>query len=461
MDSFPNPNSCTRLWEFLAGVLLALILKRVTVSARVARVAGWAGLAAMLSFAAFFDLSALLPGYMSLVPVLAAAGIIVSAKAKVEPQILLAKPVLWFANSSFAFYLWHWPILVFYRWRVDDNVSLLAGLGILSVSALLAVATTRLFEDPFRRWTLLAKRPLLSLFLSLVLLLPPAAATWQWQLELRGSQVRDAQAIEDYRSEGNLPPPGETVPSTLVAKGDLSSSYETGCHQNGTDPEIIECFWGDHQGAERKIVVAGGSHENQWLDVAIEAANEQGVSVAGYTKSNCPYGDNEMAASLGQKRDPSCGEWSKALQEKLLADPPDVLVAMGTRTEDGTETIPEWKLTYFSELINAGIPVVAIRDNPRFEEDVVRCVELKGASECSIDAESFFTKDIAGQVPDHELFHFVDLESEYCPEGICTVIQDQVLVYRDTNHLTRTWTLSRGAPVRDAIVSALEMPDAT
>ena len=106
-------NTFTRLWEFVAGALAALLLKTPVKHARVARVFGWLGLVALLSFGALFDLSRLLPGALSLVPVFAAIGLIWSSMARVEPQILVLRPVLWVADSSFAFYLWHWPLLVF------------------------------------------------------------------------------------------------------------------------------------------------------------------------------------------------------------------------------------------------------------------------------------------------------------------------------------------------------------
>ena len=67
--------------------------------------------------------------------------------------------VLWVADASFAFYLRHWPLLVFYRHQSDEQVDLAAGLAIIGVSLVLAVITTKLIEDPIRKSRWLSGRP--------------------------------------------------------------------------------------------------------------------------------------------------------------------------------------------------------------------------------------------------------------------------------------------------------------
>lgn len=161
--------------------------------------------------------------------------------------------------------------------------------------------------------------------------------------------------------------------------------------------------------------------------------------------------------------DPSCQDWSDEVLERLLRDRPDVVVAMATRTEKGVETIPEWKRTHFKQLSEAGIPVVAIKDNPRFEEDIPRCIELRGAANCAITADAFFSPTDGLDVPEYDGFIFVDLLEQYCPAGICSVTQRwpddegeaEILVYRDSNHLTNTWVTLNSDPVKEAILQAL------
>ncbi len=450
----------TRVWEFLAGVLLALILPRLVIPQWVAAVSGWAGLVAILAFGAFFDLSTTLPGYMSLVPVAAAAGVIVASRASVEPIFLIAKPMLWFADSSFAFYLWHWPLLVFYRWQINEDVSLLGGLAILTLAAGLALLTTRLVETPFRRWALLSRYPILSTILSLALLLPAFTLTAHWDRTSKDLIDKDLHELKQYVDADAEPPRGALLPSLRSAKADRPSVYGHGCHQNGKDSEVLECVWSRDKSRSRTIVVAGGSHEAQWIETAIDVADESGVTVIGYTKSGCPFGDN---ASAPESVDPSCEEWSELVLERILEDPPDVVVAMATRIEEDIETIPEWKRSYFEQLNNAGISVVAIRDNPRFDQDIPQCIELNGTENCEIASADFFTPTEDLEVPEDDNFIFVDLANSYCPGGTCTVIQDwpnaqddaQVLVYRDDNHLTRTWVTQHNKPVKDAISRAL------
>lgn len=159
-----------RFWEFLAGAILAFALPHVVLSGAVALVIGWIGLTVMVSFAAVGDFSHMLPGFLSLVPVCAASAVIASSSSRAEPGILKSKPLLWFADSSFAFYLWHWPLLVFYRAKIANDVSISGGVLILLLSIALAVATTKLIETPFRRWKLLREKPLVSVAATVLLL---------------------------------------------------------------------------------------------------------------------------------------------------------------------------------------------------------------------------------------------------------------------------------------------------
>ena len=72
-------NTFARLWEFMAGALLFLLMRRGIQNRKAAQIIGWAGFLTLLLLGAFLDLSRLLPGYLSLLPVSAALAIIASS----------------------------------------------------------------------------------------------------------------------------------------------------------------------------------------------------------------------------------------------------------------------------------------------------------------------------------------------------------------------------------------------
>lgn len=444
-------NTFTRLWEFMAGALLAVLLVREIRSKVLASVLGWVGLLVLIFFGAALDLSAFLPGAVSLIPVTSAILIILSSYSSSEPAILRSRPVLWFADASFAFYLWHWPLLIVYRLRIDEDVNLLGGVAILLLSALLAVATTRFVEAPIRNSAPLQRSLVATLVAGSLTLIPAAAGLGYWKLTNDHAYAAAAADVEALTS--GAPSTGALVPAPIYARDDIVDSYTNGCHQTITDPEVIPCVSGE-EGAAARVALVGGSHSLQWLNVVREVAANHDAEVVSMTKSACVFGD--VAALNSDEYHPSCKEWSSNVLAELLGNPPDAVITIATRQIDGREEIPDGYRVYFDALSSAGIPVVGIRDNPWFDDDIPPCIELRGAAECGIDRTSFYREITALDVPELDQFTFVDTADDYCTATECGVIDGAVLMYRDRHHLTGTWTLQHGQRVAGALREVID-----
>ena len=435
-----------RLWEFAAGALLGLVASRIVVPPGVLKALGWAGLAAIVGFAAIADPSRLLPGALSLVPVLAAAAVIVASRAGLEPAPLKSRPVLWFADSSFAFYLWHWPLLVLYRWRFGQDVSFAGGLAILLLAAGLAVATTRLVEQPFRRSALLGRSAVATVAASALLVGLGGGVLQGWLAEERTSAQTAWQTVEMVLA-GQSVPDGELAPAPQVATDDHSSPYLLNCNLGATEEGVTSCTWGD-QASEITVAVVGASHDAQWIESISGLGEQHGFRVVSMTKNACPFGD---VAAAGFEADPSCLDWNEAVLQRLLDDPPSLVFTMATMTTNSGDEESAWKVPYFERLSEAGIKVLGVRDNPRFDDRVPDCVEVRGLDACGRPTWEALAPIETLEVPELPHFTFLDITSEYCPDDHCPAAQDGLLIYRDNDHLTTTWTLLRGGTIHNAI----------
>lgn len=454
-------NTGARLWEFMIGGLTALWLRRGIRSPAAARLLGWAGLLLLLFLGAFLDLSRLLPGWLAILPVSAAVALIVSSWTGDEPALLRAKPVLLLADASFAIYLWHWPLLVFYRYRINQEVSLFGGLAIIIAAILLALATTRWIENPIRRSAKLQSSWVLSLLATALLMVPTLAAYVFWKHEYAAAVTSPAtaQVPDDSLSSeaGGIGPRSLSVPvqdlrpKPVQSRDDNAGAYGRGCHQNAKDAEVIGCEWGDPS-APMVVALVGGSHSLQWLPAVVEGAEESNARVVSFTKSNCLFG---VVSEFGLDRDPSCSEWNEDLAEQLIAMEPDLVVTIGTRVIDGTETVPKGYATRFAELFNHGIPVLAIRDNPLFDFDPPSCAEIEGPDVCTMPTDEWYVGLSELENPTSDLFTFVDTAPYLCSAGECGIVDGDILMYRDYNHLTNTWVTERGGFVGEAVAEAL------
>ena len=158
-----------RAWEIMLGSLLAFASVGVVRLPALGRsLIGWFGLASVVLAAIRFDAETAFPGTAALLPVLGAVGIIAAGDTATGPIILLRHRSLQYLGSvSFALYLWHWPLIVFYE-HLHGKPDWLGRVVIVVIAFLLAEASRRWVENPVRWNTWLSLRPLRSIGAGLV-----------------------------------------------------------------------------------------------------------------------------------------------------------------------------------------------------------------------------------------------------------------------------------------------------
>lgn len=143
-----------RAWELLAGSLLAVGVLPPIKDARMRAIVSLGALTTLLGSLWWIEAGPAFPGWQAAIPVVATAILLHAGAggAGVVQRLLSLRPVVFVGLISYSLYLWHWPLLVFARYRnamepLEPRVSWL-----LFVSALvLATASYRLVETPFRR----------------------------------------------------------------------------------------------------------------------------------------------------------------------------------------------------------------------------------------------------------------------------------------------------------------------
>lgn len=141
-----------RAWELGLGASLALIAPRTRHDNRYAEAFAWLGLALISASVAAFSWQTPFPGLHALVPAVGAALVIWSgSRASTHAaRILSARPLVFTGLISYSLYLWHWPLLVFARHFAIRELTAAERLGVLLASVVLAMASWRYIERPFR-----------------------------------------------------------------------------------------------------------------------------------------------------------------------------------------------------------------------------------------------------------------------------------------------------------------------
>ena len=443
-----------RLWEFALGSLLALALPHLKPGKALRVVLGWAGLVAMLSCGLLLTVDRSFPGFIALWPTLAAAAIIVAGQSGSRfgvDRLLTWRPLVALGDNSYALYLWHWPLLVLALagWGITAP-DLWQGLAIVAVSIALAVLTTRHVEKPLREWHWPQSRAWRSavVIAACGALLAAPITLWQGRISAdeaaAAAQPRDltpGAAVLAPENAGKPTPEAKIIPAPQAMKNEWadidglctdanvpSNPLLQGCLQNSR-PEHVT----------KRIVVLGDSHAQQYMAALGPVAKSHGWEVVTLLKGNCRFGGQS------DQRDADCNAFNKASAEYVLEHKPDAVftVASLTHKDAPYETeVPQY-LEGIKPFTDAGIDVVGIRDNPRFTQNMPECVQKKGAdaAACNVPLQESLAAaspldDYRGKVP---RLHLMDMSDFICANGTCPAVVGNVYVYKDDNHLTKTY----------------------
>lgn len=466
-------NSFARVWEFSVGGLLALALPWLRPGRSLRVALGWIGLLAIVSCGLVLTVSRVFPGYLALWPTLSAACIILAGTTHSPigvDRLLASRLMVYLGRISYGIYLWHFPMLVFARnMLAPQSIGLVAGLAIIVTSILLAGATDRWLETPLRRSRSIGQGTARVVALIAACVLPVAigVAVWSAQyIRLRDAARQIIAPMDDpsYPGARALEPgfvydgkPGVSVyPGPFAVDGDRTFADDSGCSPSVSLVNLRECRIGPED-AELSIAVVGGSHSAHWIPALEQITRSAPWSVLSFTRSNCPFHDGNIAVSQAEAS--GCATWNERVLAQLHRLQPDVVFTTATRyTEDG-EVVPEGYVGIWHQLGEAGIRVVAIRDNPSMGFDVSACIELKGRDKDSCSRPRH--EALADPSPVTLLkerpanVQFIDLSHAFCNDSFCFPTAGNVLIYRHGDHLTSTYSRSLAPMLHREILRVL------
>ncbi|KQX75082.1 acyltransferase family protein [Aeromicrobium sp. Root472D3] len=478
--------STTRIWELGIGALLALGASQVErLPAVVRAVGGWVGIAMIAYAVLVFDDSTTWPGANALVPTIGAALMIASGLRATpgSPQRLLSlPPMVWVGGLSYSIYLWHWPILVAVQAERPDLQLRWVVLAMIA-SIVPAYLSNRFIENPIRFGTFF-KPDGRAIGMGLALTAVGVGVGWGLSVSATAGGVDEATTAASPGAAALLDPSNQDVdwsairevdrmrPLATEAVDDRPAFYDdgSGCQVRDGDAVPKPCESGDTS-SSRTVVIVGDSKIAQWQPAIAAIGRREGFKVVQFTKSACSWTD----VDLDRKNNTDCRAWGRAVLKDVLALDPELVVVshrQGTALPAGaTDRSQETKaamvgglVSYWGTLTRAGIPVTALLDNPApTTQPVYECVAQnpKDLPRCAFDRDAGIAasgapaaREAAAEVPGVSV---ADLTSTICPDGRrCAAVIGNVLVYRQTTHLTKTFVLSAERQLSAALAAATD-----
>ncbi|HEY6428934.1 MAG TPA: acyltransferase family protein [Acidimicrobiales bacterium] len=493
----------TRAWELAVGGLIALGAPAVR-RLRGAPLLGWVGLGMILWSVLFFSASTPFPGTAALVPVLGAAAVIAAGAAERQAhgpvQILRTAPMQVVGRVSYSWYLWHWPILILVPAAVGHALTLGQNLGLAALSFVVATATFVLVERPVRVSSWLTTRPRRSLSLGAalslgavgacvlsVLALPSLTGTGRAPVAsaaVRASaahvqvaaatnpvlaQLDDGTAAINLQVARTLPVkdvPANLDPSLSDAQTDEPPVFVDGCMDSYTDASLRGCTFGD-TASNTTVVLFGDSHAAMWFPAVDAAAQQYGWRLINWTKATCPPFPLPITSPVLGRTFTECDEWRANVLNQIQAIHPALVILGVARHYTDIYGFTPYSQVWLSGLgqevaaIRAtGAQVMVLGPVPKPPFDVPGCLSANltnatactvpatvGLNEGGIAAETTAVTDNGGT--------YVDTQPWFCTVSTCAVMVDNLLVYRDDNHITAVYANFLTSVVGPAMQRAL------
>ncbi|MGM7671429.1 acyltransferase family protein [Microbacterium sp. A93] len=463
----------TRAWEFAAGGLLAFApLLAANFNRKIAAAASWVALGLILVPAFIYDASTPFPGWTALIPVAGTVTLIYIGDIATtwSPQYLLrAGVVQLLGDTSYAIYLWHWPLIFTYPMVFGGRISLLPGVLIFAVSVGLAWLTKKFVEDPTRRSDgLLGNRRRAFSFMAsgLAVVVGMTSLTGFVSDNAKNyyaNSVAAAMADTDgcfgaYALDNGCERPFATGELTNPEVAATDIPWRTGISPTADClGEIISaCDFGTADDKAPTVLFIGDSHAQHLVDPMAEVASENGWELTTLTRSGCTGFEvpTKFDDANQQERHNGCVEWGQGVEEVVESTSGLTLIVLSARAH-ATPVTSEDAIPRL-EALRSHAPVVVLTDVPGMPNGVqgAVCVEdsEQTADPCSWDqpSRSNFLVEAVNTIGGTT----IDLGGRLCTNGTCHAVIGEAIVYFDDNHLTTTFARTL-APWLDEQLSPL------
>jgi len=447
-------STLTRIWELAVGGVLALILPAgLRLPRALSTLLAAGGLAVFLIATLSFSGSTPYPGWRALLPVFATVAIIVAGTAYTVSRpvgLLTRAPFQYLGKISYAWYLWHWPMIVF-AGALWGNLSP-AALALVTLAAgVPAVISHYAIEEPFRHSRSLGRRPRLALALGGSCTLAAVFLAIGLQASNPPLPTASPELARGAMAVGPRNPQLKRVdalrPNPVDSPGDKGVLFDDGCVLLHDDTDSGPCTYGNPS-SETTVVAFGDSHALQWFPPLLELAKRHDWRLVGLVRAGCVVG------AVAYER--PCNVWRrKAMRRIVRRERPD-LVVVSNSTGRRYQVVREGRrldrrasqpflIAGFARTLRrlkrTGAQVVVIRDQMLAPFNPPECVSSNrdDLSRCVFYSRRRRDRAFDAFGAARARVRLIDPIRILCPRHRCPSVMGRVLVYRDTYHMSATF----------------------
>lgn len=391
-----------------------------------------------------------------------------------------ALPVQWLLKNklaigiglvSYSFYLWHWPLLALSRAYYLGERYLPRDLALVALSLGLAVLSYRYVETPVRRrhpWPFSTNRTTLKAALAITLaVIALAHQVKEWGKE-RNTEIN--QELKAGADGGKLPK--MDIPACEEPREGTTLAPRSNCLRGPADAPIHLAVWGDsHAGhLEGLLYPQAEAHGKRYLMRSFgscppltDAAPIKGSAI----QLPCAHRNRLILDEIRELRAQGLqtvvlgGRWNSylalpetnpaAITSYALVDDWPTALASGRELKVGAApidhagsllTLEKGLRRTLEALTGMGLQVLILAPVPEPYFNAPHCLYRKSEAECRfarqrVDERRADTlQALQNAVAGLPKVTFIDLIDQFCDRQSCRILNGDVPIYRDTDHLT-------------------------
>ncbi|MEZ5549084.1 MAG: acyltransferase family protein [Pseudomonadales bacterium] len=288
----------TRAGELLVGAGSAyLVLKRGTqkISPEIVTFTAILGLALIAGALALLSEEQTFPGLRAIPPTLGTAMLILAGHYgnSWPSRLMTLKPMVWVGMISYSAYLWHWPLLAFYRYGYSE-ITFVPGAVIFILTFLLAWLSYLYVESPARR----SSRPALQIF-AFQYIFPAGTLALVALISMKIDGYGLRWFSEEYKSSL----------ASLYDETRPAYDYDYVCQRQRVQPEDInnaQCIVGAESNKVPKAILWGDSNAAHFVGMLGVFAREGDFRFQNLEIGSCPPINSDPADFVAAHRLSDC-----------------------------------------------------------------------------------------------------------------------------------------------------------
>jgi peptidoglycan/LPS O-acetylase OafA/YrhL len=211
------------------------------------------------------------------------------------------------------------------------------------------------------------------------------------------------------------------------------------------------CVYGD-KGGSYTIALVGDSHAAHFFPAFEWVAKQNGWRLVVMVKVACTFTDMRVNNIILKREYTECKSFNEGVVARVNAERVDLTVVVNNRSifpVDKAENTVAAKAAGVARIIaRINGRVVLLADNPRSAFDVPACLSsnLHDVRACATGRKKALANHavIERRVAEQAGVPLIDVAARICVDNPCPAVVDNMIVYRDSHHLTATFARSLG-----------------